>query len=81
MLTERLRAAIDSASRLSPEGQDKVAAQLEAAIANALWDADLNDPENDAWLEEWIAEAQQDETVDFPKPQATPTGGSIEDDA
>jgi hypothetical protein len=65
MLTERLKAAIESASRLSPEGQDKVTAQLEAAIANALWDADLNDPENDAWLEQWIAEARQDETVDL----------------
>jgi hypothetical protein len=58
MLTERLKAAIESASRLPPEGQDKVAAQFEAAIANALWDADLDDPENDAWLEKWIAEAR-----------------------
>ena len=35
-------------------------------IANVLWDADLNDPENDEWLSQWIAEARQDETVDFP---------------
>ncbi len=63
MLTERLKTAMNSAAQLSPEAQDKVAAQLESAIANALWDADLNDPQNDAWLREWIAQARQDETV------------------
>jgi hypothetical protein len=73
MLTERLKAAIDSAAQLDPEAQEKVAAQLESAIANARWDADLNDPQNDAWLSEWIAEARQDETVDFPHPRALPT--------
>ena len=68
VLTERLKAAMDSAAQLSPEEKDKVAAQLESAIVNALWDADLNDPQNDAWLREWIAQARQDETVDFPQP-------------
>lgn len=68
MLTERLKAAMNSAAQLSPAAQDKavqdkVAAQLESAIANALWDADLNDPQNDAWLREWNARARQDETV------------------
>ncbi|MGI0017465.1 MAG: hypothetical protein ACREA1_02005, partial [Nitrosotalea sp.] len=60
-------------TQLPPDAQEKVAAQLENAIANALWDADLNDPDNDAWLSEWIAEAKQDETVDFPAPGASPT--------
>lgn len=73
MLTERLKAAIDSVAQLPPDAQEKVAAQLESVIANALWDADLNDPDNDAWLSEWIAEAKQDETVDFPAPDASPT--------
>ena len=73
MLTERLRAAIDNAAQLAPEAQEKVAAQLESAIANARWDADLNDPQNDAWLSEWIAEARGDQTVDFPQPRALPT--------
>lgn len=66
MLSARLKAAIESAAQLPPDAQEKIAAQLESAIANALWDADLNDPEDDEWLREWIAEARQDETVDFP---------------
>ena len=66
MLTERLKAAIESATQLPPDAQEKVAAQLENAIANALWDADLNDPENDEWLAEWIEEARQDATLDRP---------------
>jgi hypothetical protein len=66
MLTERLKAAIESATQLPPDAQDKVAAQLENAIANALWDADLNHPENDEWLAEWIEEARQDATLDRP---------------
>lgn len=68
MLTERLKAAIERAAQLPPDAQEKVAAQLESAIANALWDADLNDPANDKWLAEWIAEARRDETVGFPYP-------------
>ena len=70
MLTERLKAAIESATQLPPDAQEKIAAQLESAIANALWDADLDDPANDEWVVEWIAEARQDETVDFPLPGA-----------
>ena len=66
MLSARLKAAIDSAAQLPPDAQEKIAAQLESALATALWDADLNDPENDEWLSEWIAEARQDETVDLP---------------
>ena len=73
MLTERLKAAIESATRLPADAQEKIAAQLESAIANAQWDDDLNDPENDEWLAEWIAEARQDETVDFPLPGDTRT--------
>ena len=75
MLTERLKAAMDNAAHLPPEAQDKVAAQLESAVTNALWDADLNDPRNDAWLQDWIAEARQDETVDFPMPRGPRTAG------
>jgi len=70
MLSARLKAAIDSATQLPPDAQEKVAAQLESAIANVRWDVDLNDPENDTWLSEWIAEARQDETVDFPAASA-----------
>ena len=35
MLNERLKAALDSASALPPEVQDKVAAQIESALRNA----------------------------------------------
>ncbi len=66
MLTERLKAAVDNAAQLPPDAQEKIAMHIEGAIANAHWDADLNDPENDEWLAEWIAEARQDETADFP---------------
>jgi len=66
MLTERLKAALDNAALLDPDAQEKVAAQLESAIASARWDADLNDPHNDAWLSAWIAEAREDQTVGFP---------------
>ena len=76
MVTERLKAAMTSAAHLSPEAQDKVAAQLERAIGSVMWDADLNDPRNDAWLREWIAQARQDETVDFPSPM--PVAGAID---
>ena len=72
MMTERLQSAISHAANLSPEAQDRLAMQIESAILNAQWDADLDDPQNDAWLEAWMAEAQQDETVDFPKPTFTP---------
>ncbi|MGH2516148.1 MAG: hypothetical protein ACRDHP_10885 [Ktedonobacterales bacterium] len=80
MLSERLQAVINSAAQLPADIQDQVAAQLESAITNALWDADLRDPQNDAWLTEWIAEARQDETVDFPLPSAVETAGKADSD-
>lgn len=68
MMTERLQSAIANAANLSPEAQDRLASQIESAILNAQWDTDLDDPQNDAWLQQWMMEAQQDETVDFPLP-------------
>lgn len=68
MLTERLKAAIVIAGQLPPEAQERVAAHLESAIANVVWDTDLNDPTNDEWLAEWIAEARRDDMVGFPYP-------------
>lgn len=55
MITERLQAAIESAAQLPAEAQDKVASQLESAVRNALWDAELNDPQFDQVLDELIA--------------------------
>ncbi len=74
MMTERLQSAVANAAKLSPEAQDRLATQIESAILNAQWDADLNDPQNDAWLQQWIAEAQADETVDFPLPAGKASG-------
>jgi hypothetical protein len=65
MISDELQAAMNHAAQLPPDAQDKVAAELESAILNAQWDADLDDPANDAWLAEWIAEARQEEAVDF----------------
>ena len=52
-----------------PRCPGEIAAHLEGATANALRDADLDDPANDEWVVEWIAEARQDETVGFPVPK------------
>lgn len=67
MMTERLQSAIAHAANLLPEAQDRLAAQIESAILNAQWDADIADPQNDAWLQEWIAEAQQDRRLTSPR--------------
>ena len=77
MISERLKAALDSASQLPPELQDKVAAQIESAVRNALWDAQLNDPQYDDVIRELIAAAEREEPLPFPKPQ----GWSDADDA
>jgi uncharacterized protein (DUF2267 family) len=69
MITDRLRAVVDSAAQLPPEAQDKVAAQLERAVRNALWDAQLGDPQYDHILEELIARADEQEPLHFPVPQ------------
>ena len=73
MLTDQLKAVFEQAAQLDPEAQNKLAAQIEMIITTAQWDADLADPANDEWLSEWIAEAQSDEIVDFPRPQAAST--------
>jgi hypothetical protein len=80
MLNERLKAALDSASALPPEVQDKVAAQIESALRNARWDAQLNDPQYDDVIRELIAAAEQEEPLPFPKPEGW-TEADDEDDA
>ncbi|HEX6796116.1 MAG TPA: hypothetical protein VF116_00230 [Ktedonobacterales bacterium] len=69
MITERLQAAIESAAQLPAEAQDKVASQLESAVRNALWDAELNDPQFDQVLDELIARAEAQEPLPFPRPE------------
>lgn len=50
MISERLQAAINAATRLPLQMQDKVAAQLESAVCNAVRDARPNDPAADSAL-------------------------------
>jgi len=68
MLNERLKAALDSAAQLPPEVQEKVAAQIESAVRNALWDAQLNDPQYDDVIRELIEEAKRGPQLPFPTP-------------
>ena len=68
MLNERLKAALDSAAQLPPEVQDKVAAQIESAVRNALWDAQLSDPHYDDVISELIEEAKRGPQLPFPTP-------------
>ncbi len=68
MLIERLKAAMESAARLPPEAQDALAHQIEQAIDNALWDAELDDPQYDDVIDALIAEAESEEPLPFPKP-------------
>ncbi len=80
MLNERLKAALESASQLPPEVQEKVAAQIESAVRNALWDAQLNDPQYDDVIRELIAAAEREEPLPFPKPEGW-TDADDKDDA
>ena len=63
MLNERLKAALESASQLPAEVQEKVAAQIESAVRNALWDAQLHDPQYDDVISELIAAAEREEPL------------------
>ena len=58
MLNEKLQAAINEAATLSPEAQEELAAQIESWLADARWDALLESPESDAFLDELIQEAR-----------------------
>lgn len=73
MLTERLRAVVDNmaqnAVELPPEVQDRLAEQVEAALENALWDAQLRDPEHLAMLRALADEAMQEPGLPLPTPK------------
>ena len=71
MLTERLKAALDAVdvvAQLPPDAQNKLAEQIESAVRNALWDAQLDDPQYDDVIAQMIAEAKQDKRLPFPTP-------------
>ena len=63
MLNEKLQAAINEAATLSPEAQEELAAQIESWLADARWDALLESPESDAFLDELIQEAKNGPTA------------------
>lgn len=69
MLIERLQAAVNDAARLSPEAQEALAAQIESAVRNAIWDTQLDDPRYDHVLRQMVEEAEQDEWLPFPTPE------------
>jgi hypothetical protein len=74
MIAEGLKAALEHAAEraadLSPEEQARLAVQIESAIDNAIWDAQLRDPRNDAAIAALIDEAKRDERLPFPRPAA-----------
>jgi hypothetical protein len=54
---ERVQEALERAASLPPEQQARVAADILSVIDNALWDAQLRNPANEAAHEGLIAEA------------------------
>jgi hypothetical protein len=68
MLTDRLKAVMESASHLSPELQDRLAEEIASAMDNALWDAELDDPQSDDILEALVARARQQAPLPLPTP-------------
>ena len=63
MLNEKLQAAINEAATLSPEAQEELATQIESWLADARWDALLETPESQAFLDELIQEARNSPTA------------------
>lgn len=68
MLNEKLQAAIDEAATLSPEAQEELAAQIESWLADARWDALLEDPREDAFVAELFQQARKGPFRPFPTP-------------
>ena len=60
MLNEKSRAALTAAATLSPEAQEALAAQIEAWLANARWDALIEDPRGDVFVAELFQQARRE---------------------
>ena len=56
-IIERVQAALERVASLPPEQQERIAADILSVIDNALWDAQLRDPANQAAHDALIAEA------------------------
>jgi len=70
-LAERLKALSDCAEQLPPELQEKLAAQIESIIDNAIWDAQLRDLANLEVLRELAEEARRGPKLPMPTPHDT----------
>jgi hypothetical protein len=70
-LTERLKEITANASQLSPEAQDKLAEEIANALENALWDAQLRDPQHLEALRELADEARHGSKLPMPTPHDT----------
>jgi hypothetical protein len=68
MLTERLKAALESAEQLPPETQDKLAEEIESAIDDAIWKVLLADPRSGPVLDQMIEEAKRGPLLPLPTP-------------
>lgn len=79
-LAERLKALADCAEQLPPELQEKLAAQIESIIDNAIWDAQLRDPANLEILRELAEEALQGPKLPMPTPFDTGDQGLLDAD-
>jgi hypothetical protein len=69
MLTERRKSVMDTAVQLSPGAQDRLAEEIEAALDNAIWDAQLADPRSDDVLAALVANAKQQSALPLPTPR------------
>jgi len=68
MMTERLKAFVDSASQLPPDAQDKLVEQIEVALDNARWDAQMRSEHDLVVLRALAAEARREPKLPFPAP-------------
>lgn len=66
MLSERIKEAMERAAQLPAELQEKLAAEIESAVDNALWDAELRDPRQRTMHQAMIAEALADLALPMP---------------
>jgi len=66
MMTERLKAFVDGASQLPPDAQDKLVAQIESALDNARWDAQMRSEHDLVVLRALADEARREPKLPFP---------------
>jgi hypothetical protein len=81
-LIERVQEALERASSLPPEQQERIATDILSVIDNALWDAQLRDPANQAAHDALIAEAlAEGDFQPFPTAEELGVEEPVEEDA